>query len=432
MAILIHSLSDFGQHLPANAVLSATTCGLLVALSRTSHKNRKSAAEGQESNRGETEDEQEPRPAAALPAFSPARLALAWQVIVLVLVAGIWTWAILGANQARVAESHWNKVLAAEHRLEADEWVSTEEAYDLLFTPADRGRPGRARQYSVPSLAGGLQVAVPGALHRSQHAAVAGGGPALGPEIADELLDARAVCPTFGASYCLAGEIEKFILKDPNGADHIAKGYELAPCDPTACIAAARIDAEANQVEEAFAKLVRAVQLDGRFFHQAATLCIRDLKRDDLAVQLAKEDANRLAFVGNVLSASAGALSLSSTTAISNSLDQQLAQQAQAEAFEQLKQKCERPDAPGYAHASLANLYQKQGDTDAAVEHYRRALMKDYAQVGWHYALAQLLADQNHTDEAIHEAKICLRLRSDYGPARRLIQRLSVLPTETK
>ena len=37
LAILIQSLSDFGQHLPANAILSAVCCGLLVTLGRGGH-----------------------------------------------------------------------------------------------------------------------------------------------------------------------------------------------------------------------------------------------------------------------------------------------------------------------------------------------------------------------------------------------------------
>jgi tetratricopeptide (TPR) repeat protein len=422
-AILIHSLSDFGQHLPANAVLTAVCCGLLVALP---------GVEGRKERRKEGTKEGENVRASSAPTFSRTRLAIAWQATVLVLVAGIWVWAVLGANHARVAESHWNKVLTAEYHMESDQGVASEEAYDFLFTHAIEAVMAEPDNIQYRHWLGAykwlsLTPYIDPNTQQLQEEALP-----WARQIADELLDARAVCPTFGATYCLAGEIEKFVLKDPNGADHIQKGYELAPCDPTACFTAARIDAEAGKVEDAFAKLVRAVQLDGRLFRQAAELCIRDLGRDDLALQLAKEDPSRLAYVGNALSTSGGAVSLFATTRVSTSPNQQLAEQAQAEVFEQLKEKCERPDAPAYAHASLANLYQKQGDTDSAVEHYRRALMKDYAQVGWHYALAQLLAGQNHVDEAIHEAKICLRLRADYGPARRLIQQLSGRPAEAK
>jgi O-antigen ligase/tetratricopeptide (TPR) repeat protein len=430
-AILIHSLSDFGQHLPANAVLTAVCCGLLVALPGVEgRKERKK--EGTREGENALGSSVPTLLPSHLPTFSPWRLAFARQVVVLILVAGIWVWALLGADRARTAESHWNKVLAAEHELDSEQWVGTEEAYDYLFTHAIDAVMAEPDNIKYRHWLGAykwlsLTSFIDPNTQQLQDEALP-----WARQIADELLDARAVCPTFGASYCLAGEIEKFVLKDPNGADHVQKGYQLAPCDPTACFAAARIDAEEGKVEDAFAKLVRAVQLDGRFFHPAVGLCIQGLGRDDLALQLAQEDASRLAFVGNVLSASSGAVALFSTTAVSTSLDQKLAEQALEEAFEQLKQKCEQPDAPASAHASLANLYQKRGDTDAAVQHYRRALMKNYDQVGWHYALAQLLAGQGHTEEAIHEARICLRLRADYGPARRLIQQLSLRPAEAK
>jgi len=422
VAILVHSFSDFGQHLPANALLTAVSCGLLVALSRTG--SRKKAAAGS--------DETEMALPSPPPAFLPLRYARAWQVTALVLVGGIWVWAILDANHARVAEAHWNQVLAAEHQLDLDEWAANPETYDKLFTHAIEAVITEPDNIEYRHWLGAykwlsLTPYIDPNTQKLQEEALP-----WARQIADELLDARPVCPTFGATYCLAGEIEKFVLADPNGTAHIRRGYELAPCDPTACFAAARIDAEEGRAEDAFAKLTRAIQLDGRLFRQAAELCIRHLGREDLALQLAQEDPSRLAYVGNALSTSGGATSLSTTTTVSTSLSQQLAQQAQAEAFEQLKQKCERPEAPASAHASLANLYQKRGDTDSAVAHYRRALMKDYSQVGWHYALAQLLAGQGHTDEAIHEAKICLRLRADYAPARRLIQQLSVRPAEAK
>src|SRR5205085_8386953 len=34
LAVMVHSVSDFGQHLPAIAGLSAVTCGLMISLSR--------------------------------------------------------------------------------------------------------------------------------------------------------------------------------------------------------------------------------------------------------------------------------------------------------------------------------------------------------------------------------------------------------------
>jgi tetratricopeptide (TPR) repeat protein len=105
-----------------------------------------------------------------------------------------------------------------------------------------------------------------------------------------------------------------------------------------------------------------------------------------------------------------------------------IVQKAQARVVELLKERCSGPDAPASALASLAHIYAKENDNEAAIEHYRRALALDYGQVQWRLALANLLAQTNKISEAIHEARICLRLRPQFKAAERLIEKLSVLP----
>jgi len=248
-------------------------------------------------------------------------------------------------------------------------------------------------------------------------------------QIVEDLHAIRPLCPTFGATYCLAGEIEEFVLADPDGARHIRTGYRLAPCDSTACFAAARCDADEGRPEEAFEKLSRAVQLDGSLFQRAVAMCIDGLGRGDLALGLAGDDPGRLAHAGNALTASNDVPASTAPEILSDASDSRdLASQAATRAFEQLKRRCERSDAPASAHASLAGYYRREGDGEAAIRQYRRALMKDYDQIGWHYALAQLLAAEDCVDDAMREARICLRLRPDHPAARRLIEQLSIHP----
>ncbi|MCJ7674310.1 MAG: hypothetical protein MUO33_04050, partial [Sedimentisphaerales bacterium] len=59
-------------------------------------------------------------------------------------------------------------------------------------------------------------------------------------------------------------------------------------------------------------------------------------------------------------------------------------------------------------------------------DYYRRALALDYGQVYWRFSLARLLAEANRIDEAIREARICLRLRPEFEAAKKLIADLSV------
>jgi len=407
VAILVHSLSDFGQHLPANAVLSAVFCGLLAVLAgwgapqteRPMTSARRSAVEG-------------------------------WRVAGLVLTAGIFAWSILGAERARVAESHWRKVLAAEPHIEALRWRLSEQAHEYLFTHATAAAEAEPDNVHYRHWLAAYRW-----LSLTPHMDPNTGMPPAQVlpqvrQIVKDLHAARPLCPTFGATYCLAGEIEKFVLRDPAGTGHIRTGYRLAPCDSTACLAAARCDAEEGRSEEAFQKLSRAVQLDGNLFPRAVALCIDDLGRGDLGLALAGEDSRRLAYVSNALAAldAAAPRSAAPASPISTDTMSDLARTAEKKAFEQLRQRCELSDAPASAHASLANHYYRQGDVEAAIRQYRRALMKDYDQVGWHYRLAQLLAEAGRVDDALREARICLRLRSDHDAARRLIEQLSVHP----
>lgn len=428
LAILIHSLSDFGQHLPANAMLSAITCALLIALAKVKDGRKCQASSGKRDDA----DRIWPLSASSLRLPTWSFVLVPLRATALIAAVAAFAWAIHGADRARVAAAHWNQVLGAAKSLDQQQWIAAEETYNMLFdnaAAAVEAEPGNMHYrhwlaaYKWQSLApymdpntGSLQDrALPWARM-----------------VVDDLHAARPLCPTFGQTCCLAGEIEKFILMDPKGAGHIHMGYRLAPCDATACFAAARCDADEGKADEAFAKLSRAVRLDGGLFSRAVALCIEQLRRADLAVGLAGDDPGRLAQVGNALTA-AGVQTLVATAGpgiVDPNAPQTLAEQAKDRAFEQLRVRCEAPDAPASAHASLAGYYQRQGDRDAAVAQYQRALMKDYDQVSWHYALAQLYAQIDRVEDAIREARICLRLRPDHAAARKLIEQLSVRPKD--
>jgi O-antigen ligase/tetratricopeptide (TPR) repeat protein len=388
-AVAVHSFSDFGQHLPANAALTATLCGLLLALSARS------------------------------PQAGPAPHRLARQAVslaLLVLAVGGFAWALLGANRARVAEAHWNEVRRTADQLENETWQDSEQAYAYLFEQA-----AAAVAAEPDNIEYAHQLGIYKWLSLTPY--VDPNTDDLDPQalpwaraIVTELHEARPLCPTFGALYCLAGEIEKFALNDPNGAEHIRQGYRLAPNSATACFAAARIDVEAGDGEAAFAKLARAAQLDGSTFTQGAALCVDIMARPDLALQLAGENAGRLSYVADRLAAQDG--------------HTDLAAQARARALELLAQQAEDPDAPAGTQVSMARHDVEQGEFDTAIARYRLALRKDYDQVGWHYELAVLLARTGRVGKARHEAQICLRLRPDYRPAQRLLEELAVRPDE--
>ena len=391
LAVLIHSVSDFGQHLPANAMLTATCCGLLVALSRM--------------------------PGNAPPARqdSPGQLAIRpGRLVLLALAAGVFGWVLYTANEARIAEANWNQVLLAGRYLQADDWQGNKQASKYLFDHAEaavEAEPDNIHYRHWLGVYEWLSLR-PSADHNTERLA-----PELLPraaQIAQNLHRARPLCPTFGATPCVAGEIEYFILGDPAGIEHIRTGYRLAPCDPTACFAAARVDAREGNTDEAFTKAGRAVRLDGGYFPGAARLLVEGLDRPDLALELAQGNAARLTHVAGLLTASQE--------------HGGLLEQTRGRIFALLQRQAKKNDAPAGVFASLAPLYRQRGDLQTAIEQYRLAIRKDYDQVGWHYALARVLAEAGRIDEAIHEADICLRLRPDHGPAKSLMERLSLRP----
>jgi hypothetical protein len=117
----------------------------------------------------------------------------------------------------------------------------------------------------------------------------------------DEFHKARLLCPTYGATYCVVGQLEKFVLNDPAGAEHIRKGFKLAPFDPTACFVAALLDVEEGKIDAAINKLNRAVELDDGFFNRVTDVYINNLDRPDLALVIAGDNIDRLHYIADAL-----------------------------------------------------------------------------------------------------------------------------------
>jgi len=393
LAVMIHSFSDFGQHLPANNCLTAVTCALLIGLATVGRSG-----------------ERQPRWRSGLSRLAPLR------VFAVPCVAAVWAWALLGANSARCAEAHWKKARALEGYLRQNDWLGTNQDYATLISHAAAAadcQPGnvhyrhwlnvyRWRSISrVTDPQTGQVVVTPRTLEFTRR-------------IVDELHKARALCPTFGATYCVVGQLEKFILGQSVGADHIRTGYALAPCDPTAAYVAGLLDAAAGQADASLPKFRRSLALDGRLMRDVIDVYIRQINRPDLAVAIARDNTAWLFHVANVLG--------------NNGDHRELAAKARAEAVAMLKARCTQASAPASTLASLASICRQEDDYQAAIECYRRALALDYGQIGWRLALAQTLAKAGQVPEAIHQARVCLRLRPQMAAARELIADLSVLP----
>ncbi len=389
LAILVHSLSDFGQHLPANSVLSATFCGLLIVLAQSGGDTRRRYVR----SRGMSI------------AIVPACILLAASL-------GIWAWAVAGADRARVARARWQKVRDIKT---SGGWQGSERDYASLIPPASdavecepdnvvyRHCLNAYRWHSINKIADPYtgEITIPD----DEMPTVL--------NVVEELHQARALCPTYGQTYSLVGQIERFVLNEASGSERIRKGYRLAPCDPMACFLAGYLDVAEGKAEAGIEKLTRAAELDGGLFRRVVDIYVNHLSRPHLAFSAAKDNVGRLSHVARVLE------------------DMQyydLAEQAREKMQELLEEKCSQPDAPASTFISLGNIYKKKQDYKAAIECYRRALMLNYGQVQWRYELAKMLAETERIKEAMREAKTCLQLRPHFDSAKKLVEDLSVRP----
>jgi len=391
-AILVHSLSDFGQHMPANALLSATFCGLML---RLPHMGRQEGTA-----RGET--------------VLAGKQAARWGIVGLIVATLFWGWALHSTDAARRGEAYWAKALSVEDDLMERNWQAGDDEYTALLSDAAKARDCQPSNIKYRHW---LSVYRWNAISRATDPNT--GDVVLSPpalrfveRIADELKQSLRLCPTFGPSWCVLGQLEKFVLeRDEEGARHIRRGRKLAPCDPTTCLVAGLLHAEERNPVAAFDDWRRAVELDERLFDEVSSSLVGLLGRSDLAYELAADNAKRLIRLENILHHSQE--------------NPDLLETIRAHILRLLEQETRDSGAPAWQFVWLAQQYRKDGNAEKAIEMYRQALALEYSQVVWRFWLAELLAEHGLAAEATRELKICLRLHPRYRAAQRLFATLT-------
>jgi O-antigen ligase len=109
MAILIHSISDFGQHLPANAVLSAIFCALIITLGRNNTEHTTMV--------------------------KPHRIVL---VMLFILIAAASAWSFKEADKARVAAGWRQKAYAISQKLAANIRQGSDSDFEQMLSYASK------------------------------------------------------------------------------------------------------------------------------------------------------------------------------------------------------------------------------------------------------------------------------------------------------
>ncbi len=392
LAVAIHSATDFGQRIPANFVLSATFCGLLISIARIEARDwlvRHGRAE-------------------PTPSGSPAirRSAAVVSLVALLVVSG---WALADSYAAFLGERWWAAALTMDASIQKAPAQADDQDYvDLLMAAdsASQSDPTNVNYaywlnvYRWQSLS---RVVDPNTRQVILH-------PDAVPfvvKIADDLDHVRQLCPTFGPPYALEGQLRLFVLKEPRGADLIRTGLRLAAYDPATCLVAGELAAREGKFAEAEPLLARAIELSSGYYVDVIRLCLTDVNRPELAHKLAGDNFWRLQMLADA--------------AAQNPAYAEMTDKLRAEATDSLRRHAATANVRADELAALAYIDQQQGDFQSAAELYRRALTQEYNRVDWRLSLAQALAAAGKFDDAIHEVRICLRLRPEHPAATALL-----------
>jgi O-antigen ligase len=393
IAVAIHSVTDFGQHVPAVFCLSAITCALALRLLRLEGCSRR-------------------------PLRSLGQQGIAWRRaaagVAAAAIAFGWAWVLRDAYAAHVGEQWWAAALQLEEEIhQAGPIASDEEFADLLAATqqAVASQPHNViylywlNAFRWQSLS---SAADPG----EGQAALAAMARPLVARIADELAGARRICPTFGPAYGLEGQLRLYVLGDAAGAELIAKGVRLAPYDSPTCLTAGELAAREGNHEKAMSLLRRAVALAPSCFADVATIALDVLDRPAFACELAGDDHARLQQLADLADARENRAALGV--------------QLRRDAEMALRRRAETDAATASELAALAAIDASRSKHSAAAELYRRALLLDYDQVDWRLARARALMAGHENVQAMRELRTCLSLRPNHALARQLAEELSL------
>lgn len=278
LAILIHSLSDFGQHLPANSFLTAIFCALLLVLSQQ--------------NKGMTRELKIPK------RFGVSTLL---RLATLLIVTGIWIFIFIEADRARIADSHDNKALAMERKLAGNKWIGSDDQYADLISHASAAADYQPDNIKCQYTLNIYRLRSITRMTESYADTTTSENLLLSiRNITDRLNKARILCPTYGPIYCTVGQIEKFVLGDNTGVEKIGKAFRLASYSPQICFLAGYVDVLEGKQKDCVKKFNRAVQLDSGFFSEVANIYINNLSQPQLVISSAGDDIGRLHYAANL------------------------------------------------------------------------------------------------------------------------------------
>ena len=386
VAVMLHSWTDFGQHLPAIAALSAVFCGLLVVMGHragTSRRRRRPTAE--EALR----DGKGTKVTARRQIYVNACLGVMAMILVLNIPAGFLH---------VFAEEYDSAALQLSERLQRAKWQGTDADFTTLVALGERTvqldpgnvfyryRLGVYRWWAVVRDRSASDLK-----ERYTNEVVDTAG-----LIVDEMISASGSCPTMGSIHSWRGQLEWWVLGNASGRDRVEKAARLARNDRVTLHAAGVLAAVDKDPEVAYERFRRSIEVRGSLA-AAAEVLLDELKRPDLVLALAGQDPLRLHEMSSLLA--------------------QKGYPGEAEAAADLSleaygQRIDDPATPGWAIAMLAAAAAENGNYTQAVSLYRRCLAKEYTQLQWRTAQVRCLISAGDFAEAQRETDVLHRLNA--------------------
>lgn len=391
IAILIHSASDFGQHVPAIAILTAVSTALICRLHRHHQLDQHQEL-----------DDPEPR--------SPQtarfrRLAIAGPAL------AVMVWCVISVDASRRAEAASHQAFALETKLFTEDDPPIELYKSLIESAheATRLQPNHPRyaqllaEYRWLSLNRRTDPTTGRVLLSEAELEFT-------HQIVADLTAVRRLAPTYAPPVLLAGRITRGVLGDVEAGNALIRiGQRLSPQDPTAALYAGIFAGEAGDWDATMEHFNRAVAQAPNLHQEVIQYYVHEADRPDLAYRMLENKRDWLGRLAHVLGE-----------------DHPIAVLSEERSRTILLERHETGESSPNELVEIARLRQAEGNLTETIRLLRAALAQDYGRVQWRYELALALAEAGEHEEAHREAQLCLRMRPQMGQALALIDRLAV------
>jgi len=396
-AILLHSVSDFATHLPANTIMVGLVCGAIIAIHRWPRGGQ---------------------PAPAL-VWNPRTHALAATIAIAPLLA--LAALVVPANFARAtAENARWQGLKFTQQLSASNWDGNVETYRralVSFAAEVRANPRDIDAvYRLNLVRWQLLLRQDASGNPPVFTDV---GRADARRILGEIQAARTTAPTFALAARLEAEILLALddagpVKSAPTQQALRRSYRLNPTDAWSCRQIIELDltqADAAEIE----KLSRHyVALNGDF-PELARLLMRDSRYATLVENLATGSFSRLEQISDLYAAQGNTERASLAR-----------EQAIATLERELNDSNSSASSSGSAWLALARSWARKGETDTAISLYRKALYVEGASPEIRLELARVMASGGRFADAQRELELCIQVRPTWTEARDLLGEIAV------